>query len=524
MTDSQSAHPRPRFATPFSRRQVVGGLVGAPLVSIGTSGLWPLAANQVEGGSSIIVGQTAEDTSLDPARAGSGTGLNVLLNIYDVLMMVDEEGVLQPALAASAEAVADTTWEVVLRDDVTFHNGDKLTADAVKWSVDRVINDDQSPWVPYIRALQSVEVVDDLTLRLHTDGPAPTLMMGLQVVLIQNPKYFEELGQEAYGQQPMGTGPFQFVEWTAGDRIVLEAFDGHWRGRPTVDRVEFRTIPDQSSLVSALRAGEVDLITSMSPDAAEKESGSDDLKVLTVPSNRSMLVALDTRIEPFNKREVRQALNYATNVDEIIEFILLGYGVPIPTLLSPVHWGYNDTIEPYPHDPERAKELLAEAGYPDGLQFTMFAPSGRYVRDRDVAQALVAQWANAGIQVDLQIMEWNPFLARWGEKDLSPAFMIGYGTAIFDSGAGFSAFANTGAVGSLYENPEVDQLTEKGLTTLDPEARKEIYQEVNQILFDDASHVFLYQQIDIYGAQARVEWTPRPDERVWLFPAEVTGD
>lgn len=495
-------------------------LLGAFASLLVLSGCVAGDGGDAEASTIVTVAQGGEGATLDNALIAGGNEYSIVTSIYDLLMMVDRDGTLQLALATSAEQVSDTVWRLELREGVTFHDGDAFDAEDVKWTLDRAMDPESgSGQVTYITSIEEVTVVDPLVVEITTAYPDPTLMMSLQMLPIGSRDYFEEVGAEEYGSNPIGTGPFAFTSWTPGDRVELVAYDDHWRGRPEIDGVVFRTIPDAASITSALRAGEVDLITNVSPDLASTLE-SDAIKILTQDSNRSIMVTLETETAPFDDPRVRRALQLATDVESIVDNVLVGYAKLIPTLLAPIYLGYDDELEPYAYEPEEARELLAEAGYPEGVSFTMYAPSGRYLKDSDVAQALVAQWKEAGFTVDLQVMEWANFVPRYLENSLG-TYLIGYGTPIFDSGRGLNAYLSCDSAGSSFCDPAFDEQLAEAMSIGDDDERAARYRELNKTIYDLSTHVFMYQQVDVYGASSRLDWSPRPDERVWLFDARV---
>ena len=492
----------------------------ATLLMVVIFGIFGMAVGQT----TITVAQQADEATLEPNMIVSGTGFNMTVNMFDTLYARDDEGNLVPSLAVSAEAVDDTTWELKLREGVVFHNGEVFDANDVKATLDRITDPEANyPRGNYVGSVTDVQVVGPYTVRIITGEPDPTLMEKLLFVPIEPDQYYEEKGREYVAQNPVGTGPFKFVEWRKGEQVVLEAFEDHWRGRPQIDRVVFRVIPETASIMAALQTGEVDIITNVPPDQAEFLESQNGIDVRSAESSRTIAIALPTEKAPYDNKLVRQALNYGVNVDEIVEFLFEGYARPVPTFLAPMYHGYNADLEPYPHDPERARELLAEAGYPDGFTGVLYTPTGRYPKDREVAEVIANQLQQIGVNLEVTPLEWGNMMTMYRESTLNEPFLLGYGTPIWDSGAAFFSRMHSDSYSSYYNNPEVDALIEEGTATVDAEKRGDIYERINAIIHDDPSHIFMYQQIDLYGVRDQVNWEPRSDERIWLFETTV-GD
>lgn len=477
----------------------------------------------------IVIAQGTDPQTLDPHLTTVQQALNISGAICEPLAYLNyKTGEIEPLLAESWKAITDTTWQVKLREGVKFTNGEELTADAVKFSLERIANPEfKSPATIYTRPIKSVDVVDRYTVNITTKDPLGVMPLYMTRVYIVPPKYIQEKGDENFSKAPVGTGPFKLVEWQKDEKVVLEANPDYWGGKPTLARVTFRAIPETSTRMAALKAGEADIVTQVSTDEAESLSKDENIKILPVPGLRVMFVQFNlTQDNALKDRRVRQALNYAVDKDAIVNDILRGYarkceGQP----LTKEYFGFNEEIKAYPYDPEKAKSLLAEAGYgPDNpLALTLYAPQGRYNQDKEVAQVIAGQLQAAGVKVDLQVLDWGLFLNRLVAKDFNPMAFWGAATEP-DADLWLSGMVYSGAAYSMYSNPAVDELILKGSKTVDQAERAKIYGEVMRILHDDAPYIYLYQQVDIYGVNKRVEgWSPRPDEQIDLKGITVKG-
>jgi peptide/nickel transport system substrate-binding protein len=312
----------------------------------------------------------------------------------------------------------------------------------------------------------------------------------------------------------VGTGPFRFVELVKDDRLVVEAFDRHWRGSPKIRRIVFKPIPEPFTRAAALRNNEVDLVTTLPPNLARELAPVAGIRVHSVPSTWIIYLGLNAFKKPLSDVRVRQALNYATDVNGIIKNVLDGNGRRLEGPFTPQMFGYDATVKGYAHDPARAKRLLAEAGYPDGIEVTLEAPAGRYQGDKEIAEALGGQWAKAGFKPRVQVAEWGAYFKRYLGKQFQDAYLLGLGGPMQDGDELYNLVSSKGR-GLYYKNERVDQLFDLGRSTMDPARRRTIYGDLARAMVEDATWVFLMQQVDIYATRDRLVWTPRADQ--WML-------
>ncbi|MEX2500797.1 MAG: ABC transporter substrate-binding protein [Trueperaceae bacterium] len=495
-------------STPILR--TLAGLTAALILSL-TGLAW---SQPIE---SVIIAQGTDVASLDPQRQNDAFSTSVLSNVFDTLIYRDADLDLVPGLATEWRTVNDTTWELELRQDVTFHDGSSFGADDVVFSLLRPKDDELgSPLASRFAVIDDVEATGPYTVRVHTVDPYPLLPARLSEWFIVSQAYVEGHDAQTVSAEPVGTGAYRFVEWVKDDRLVLEANPDHWRGTPDVQQVTFRPIPELSTRVAALQSGDVDLITNVPAIRTDAVENDPDLNLRSVPSTYIQYVALDgTKNEALDDPRVRRAIQYATNVSDIIEFLFDGNALKIAVPLAHGTFGVNEEIEPYPYDPERARELLAEAGYEDGIEFELDAPTGRYAQDQEVAEALVGQWSEVGIDVDLNINEWSVQLTKYRAGDqLADAHYMGWGTSTFDADdILWGGFANQPTKNN-WHHPRVTDLVSEARTTLDPDRRQELYAEAQEIIVDQLPWLILFQQVDLYGVRSDLDWTPRPDQKI----------
>ena len=457
----------------------------------------------------------------------------MLLNVYDTLLFRDRDLKLVPWLAESWRMVNPTTWEFKLRTGVRFHNGEEFDADAVKWSLDRLrnpsLNNVQSV---FFRLVTAVEVVDPLTVRFVTRRPFPTLPNQLALRgAIMAPKHFRGKDDAFVNRYPMGTGAYKVVRWSRDDRTVLEANDQWWGGAPTIKMLIFRSIPDDSVREAALRAGEIDLAVNMPPHLLPGIQKDPRLYVSTSRSARTIFIPMYTHhfdanhrpvgpIEgPTADRRVRQAIISAVNPDEIIRTVLDGQAIRTASILTPAHLGFDSALKPAEHSLARAKVLLAEAGYPNGIELALNSPQGRYLKDKEVAEAVAGQLTRVGIRTSVRTFEWGTYGKLVFNHKAGPMFLIGWSNATWDADASMFPIFRSGNPFANYYSQEFDRLIDEAQVTADSTQRRALYARAQRLVLDDSAVIPLYQQVDLYGVNRRLRFQALPSEQlvgVWM--------
>lgn len=465
----------------------------------------------------IVIAQGGDPSTMDPHMHAENFTFAVVHNVFDHLVRrFVKNGQLthEPGLATSWTTVNPTTWEFKLRPGVKFHNGEEFNAEAVKFSIERVLNPDQKArWRWAFADIERVDVVDALTVRIVTKAPFPTLVTNLAFCMpIVPPKYVREKGDTHVATNPVGTGPFKFVRWRKDDAMVLEANESYWRGSPKIKTLIFRPIPDESTRVAALMAGEIDIARGVPPSLVKQIADNPRTRVARVPSALNIHVILDTLKDgPLRDKRVRQAINYGVDKEGIIKSILEGNGGAVGGPLTPVMFGFAPEVRPYPYDPERAKKLLAEAGYPQGISLTLNSPNGRYLKDKEVNEAIGGQLAKIGVRTQVMTHEWGTYVSKWPEG-LVPMYMIGW-AGTWDADGIMFPLLRTGQRFSRWSNPDFDAIIDKARRTLDQGERVKLYRQATQLAHDEAPWLFLFHGMDIYGvSRAVADWEPTSDE------------
>jgi peptide/nickel transport system substrate-binding protein len=479
----------------------------------------------------LTVALSTSPNSLDLATAAERQASNASWQLYDSLIWLDEEGEKQPALAESWEVSEDgTEYTFKLRQGVTFHNGEPFNADSVVFSWERA-SQPTMPWSDRWTVAKTVEKVDDYTVKMTTEGPSPlllTLIAGNWAMV--PPKYLEEVGEEGFAEKPVGTGPFRLVEWKQGDRIVMEANPDYWEeGLPKLQNLIFRPIPESSTRVAAIQTGDVDIATRLSAEEAQTLMGEQNIMLIRYPIDRVFYIAFNNlttgKGQPTEDSKVRQAMNHAIDIQTIIDSLFEGYARPATSLISSNNLGYDESLQPFEYNPEKARELLAEAGYPDGFTVDFACPAGAYTNFEQVCEAIQGYLAEVGIQTNLEIMESGQYWDLESKKELPPLFG--------DSWAELSGEALPrlkGALGgmeasySAWSSPEIDALLKEIGTTLDDEARADLYTELHHLMAEDPPFIYLYEPVTFEAINPRVQnYKPRGSEEyflkeVWVLP------
>src|SRR5213594_2827418 len=492
--------------------------------------LVPLGAAAAPAGK-VVIAQGVDPTTLDMMNQSETPASNLGRHIFDTLYERDQSLKVVPALATEMpKLVGPTTWEVKLRKGVKFHNGEDFNAESVKFSLERVANPANklrgtSPFAP----LDKVEIVDPYTVRVHTKKPWPIFVnaMGFRHASMYPPKEYAGKDTAAISKNPIGTGPYKFVKWSKDEEIVMEAFPGYWRGAARIKTVVFKPIPDDPVRAAALQNGEIDVAVNIPPHLASIIEKHPKIFLSTAPSIRTIQLMIYTHqmdanhkpTGPYNgptaDKRVRQAIAYAVDADEIIKGVMDGKAIRVTTMLTSMHFGYDPSLKPIKQDLARTKKLLTEAGLPNGVDIVLNGPQGRYVRDKEVAEAAAGQLTKAGIRTTLRTFEFVNYLnSMVYVHKAGPVWLIGWGQGMMDAEGIYVPLFRSGSLLCNYHNADIDGLIDLAQTQMDSKKRLESYHKINALWVEDAAAVPLYQQLDLYGASRRLAWKARSDELI----------
>jgi peptide/nickel transport system substrate-binding protein len=447
--------------------------------------------------------------------------------LFDGLVWPKEKGELEPRLAESWKLLDDqVTWEFKLRDDVTFDNGEKFTADVVKYTIDTTL-ENKLRWFGRIATIKEVKVIDDTTVQIVTHAPDP-LLPGRMMLFMLSPKGVEEAGSlDDYGKNPATTGPYTIAEFEPQQRLLMKYRPDSWRnGLIGADNkpleVEWIVLPDPAARIAALRAGDIDVAMDVPYDeVAALES--DGFKSTSNVEASPVVIFLDTFCEdcPFSNKLVRQAVNYAVDKEAMVQDLYLGYPAQEPgQLVGEDGVGYNVDIQAYPYDPDKARQLLSEAGYPDGFETTLEVVSQNTLAGETTGEAVAAYLADVGIQANIVPMEPNVWIGKWygGGRDEMFMGMTNY-LPLYDADFSYSWFwsGNQPAEARFMSNPEFDKLFEAQRSEMDPAKRAEILDQLAQIMHDEAPVIFLFRQARVHVMDPKVQGLEvRPDQMIYV--------
>jgi peptide/nickel transport system substrate-binding protein len=463
-----------------------------------------------------------EPPLLDPTLVYDVDAWSVTHSIFDSLVAYDADGKLVPQLAESWSQLDPLTLEFTLRPNVTFHNGEPFDARSVAFSIAHMQSPETASQVAQnFAAIERVEEVEPLTVRLILSEPAPYLLAQIALYLGMLPPEYASDPANDITSAPIGTGPYRFVSWERGQRLTVERNPDYSLtalGTPMAEQVTFRFIADDSTRVSELRAGTADIIRNVPQDQESILTGEDG-SVVSALTSQIVMARLANDVEPLTDARVRQALNYAVDVDAIIEALLGGHGERIATVLVPTSIGYDPDLDPFPYDPDRARELLTEAGYGDGFSLTLDVTADA---GTEVPEAIAGMLAEVGIQVTIQRIELARFNESWADPSSGQLRMFSW-SPMFDPYSLLGLVFGSDGYLSRFSSPEADALiTQAGVET-DPEARAELYRQLGQRLHADPAVIYLWAPEALYGVSADASrWTPRPDQLI--LPLSVTTE
>ena len=419
-------------------------------------------------------------------------------NMYNNLVCFNSAMELQPELAEEWSISDDgMTWTFKLRQDVRFHDGTPFNAEAVKKTFERVLDEaNGSPRRSVLVAISDIEAVDDYTVAITTDVQTGALLQQLAhpVAAIISPEALETYGDD-YSQHPVGTGPYKFVEWKVGEELVLERNTDYFGGAPSVEKLLFRVVPEDATRALLLQSNQADVAMRLPVTEIERLKQQPDITISESDTVMTMYIALNNGKGALQDVRVRQALNYAVDKDVIVDDILDGMAAVADSPISLDTWGHADTMT-YPLDVEKAKALLAEAGYPDGIDLELWTPVGRYLMDVQVSENLQAQWAKAGINVNIRQWEFQALMEeiKKGEFEM---ILLGWSPSTGDADQGlYPVFHSSqfppNSNRAFYDNKEVDALMEQAKKEIDSDKRAELYKQAQEIIMDEAAWTFLY--------------------------------
>lgn len=472
----------------------------------------------------ITIGMGADAVNLDPHTTNDQPSSRVRRQIFETLIVQGEDLNLYPGLATSWEQLDELTYEFTLRQGVTFHNGETFNANDVKYTYERLLDPATAADGAFLlETIANVEVIDDYKVRITTSEPFGPLLSHLAhpVAAIQNQKAIEAAGEDYGLTSAVGTGPFVFVDWVSQSHLTLERYDNYWGESAKSERLVFRAIPEGTVRAIELETGGVDIAYDLEPIDRMRLEFDPNINLSRDASLSTSYIGFNVNKPPFDNKLVRQAINYAVDVEVLVDVIYEGQATQAFGPVSAMAFGYNPELTGYEYDPAKARELLAQAGYANGFKTSIWTNDNPL--RMQIAEVVQQNLAEVGIDADVEIVEWGAYLENTG-AGLHDMFILGWVTVTADADYGLYALFHSSQFGSagnrtFYGNDRVDELLDLARATSDPDTRLGAYYEIQDIIVDEAPWVFLFFPEDVHGARSNVQgFTPHPAGHHYLAP------
>ncbi|MBI1777659.1 MAG: ABC transporter substrate-binding protein [Proteobacteria bacterium] len=493
----------------------------------------------------ITLGQGAAVTSIDPHFHNLATNIKLSIHMFDRLVDQDERMRPIPGLATEWKTIDDTTWEFKLRPGVKFHDGSDLSAEDVAATIRRVnwVPNSPSPFTIYTRQIKEIIVVDPQTIRFKTSTPYPLMPVDLASIYIVSRK-FEQAPTSAFndGSAMIGSGPFKYASYAQGDRIVVQRNDAYWGAKPHWQKATIKIITNNAARVAALLAGDVQAIDDVPPADYVALKANANVSLVRALANSVLFIHMDSfrdktpfvtdkagqplAANPFKDRRVRMAISKAINRQALVERVMDGTATPAGGLLAEGFFGVSPKLKPDAYDPDGARKLLAEAGYPNGFAITIHGPNDRYPNDDKVLQALAPMLTRIGIDTKVVAQPWTIFIGQASAPTYAYSLLL-IGNSATTGEASFPLRAQVATVSSekgmgasnraRYSNPKVDEVLDRALATVDDKKREALLQETAEIAMADQALVPLFYQDNTYALRKGLAYTGRADGYMAAF-------
>ena len=455
--------------------------------------------------------------SLNPYAVTTSPIQAVWGSVMETLIDVDYDKRQYRGVLAESWQINTNKLHFKLRKGIRFHDGTPFSAKDVIASFKRILTDKQSLQAPNLQNIKEMDAPDELSIVLTLKQADANVLEDLNNRVIMKQAVAEKMGEA--DNPPIGTGPFRFVSWERSGQFVIRRNEKYWRQPPKIEEIIYKTIQEDAARIAALESGQADLISNIPPHEVARLKAHSRIRVQQVQGLRPIFLVLSPAYKPLDNLKVRRAITHAIDRDRIIKHVLEGNAYPLSGLLSPQVFGYEPNAKAYPYDLEKAKQLLAEAGFGNGFEIDYYSPTGRYPKDREVAQVIVEQLSKAGIKANLKTPEWSIFNTDY-KNGKYPMYLTGRGSLI-DADALFHQYFRTGATKRVlgYSNPKLDEIIDTEQQTFDVKKREKLLWDAHRIILEDAPAVPLWNSMDIYAHRADLVWTPPPDEKVHLKQA-----
>lgn len=510
--------------------RLVAALSATALVLVGCGGDSSAPAPAPSGGSAVEtpapdsgpqrlrVAMTADLLTLFPINE-TVVGTDVFGHIFDPMLVIGGDGSLEPRLADSWSTEDSLVWDFELNPNAKWHDGTPVTADDVAYTFNLVATDSTLATHGFVRMLDFAEAVSATSVRFTLKTPTAVFDRWASLINIIQEGSAERLTTEEFTRNPIGSGPYRFVSLQGSERLLLAANDDYHRGRPAIDEIEFISVPSASARLAGLRTGELDVISGVPASEVEGLRAESGVSVVAAPNNRNQYLGLNPNNAPLNNLLVRQAINLAIDREALTSQALEGFGNPVGQPAAPVTFGYSSDprFAPAPYDPDRARALLAEAGY-DGTPVNLVFPTSDLPFASTTAEVAAAYLTAVGIPVRLEPVEWGTLIQRWRANDFPSIHLFGYGPSILDSNLIINSLYQTGSRGYFFTE-ELDALAIAQAAEADATKRLSLIEQIWATDQDEMLNVWMFNEFDTYASSDRVEWEPRPTRRMYFWNA-----
>ncbi len=476
----------------------------------------------------IVCAMSSDIATLDTQHHNSRVSYIAGWHLYDNLVYRDQKTLkIGPHLAESWKLIDDKTWEFKLRKGIKFDNGEPFNAASVKFTIERG-QDPKCQQRAYVSWIREVKILDDYTVRFLCDAPYPVALERLSNFTMLPAKWLKEKGTEYFTTHANGTGPYRLKEWKRGVHVILEAKENYWKGAPAIQTIVFRPIKEISTQLSELMTGGIDIVRDIPPDQIPLVEGSGIARMSKAPTLRQVFLIFDVDARagksPVQNLKVRQAISHAIDIDMLIKTVMGGIATRTAAVLNPQHFGYDKSLEnPYPYNPEKARQLLKEANFPFDRPLRLVTTTGSIQDPRALIEAVAGYLNKVGIKTNVNVYSdlgmWDR-VAREGKLGDLAIFSWG-GGGVYDADAVYYSFFRKDQPRCYGSSPQMDKWLDDARSTLNTELRKKLYYNVGKYINDQALAVPFWSQYVILGINKRVIYEAPPDEFLRTFEAKL---
>ncbi len=502
----------------LTRRELLKGMAG-----LGAAGALPHVLSESAGAQTkpkreLVVAQGGDVSKFDPHLSTSVNDIVVSFNIYDTLISRHRDQKLYPSIATAWKNLAPTQWQFKLRKDVKFHNGDPLTAEDVRFSIERTYDPKAKTLVATVfTSVERIETPDPHTLLFTTKAPDPLLparlaFYGGQIIPA---KYFQRVGPEEFNAKPVGSGPVRFVQWVKDDRLTLEAFRDYWGGKIAVDRVIFKPIPEVAARIASLLREETDIITKVPPDHVAEVNQSGTARVEGVLYAGLYVLGVNSKRPPLDNPKVKQALSLAIDRGAIVKDLWLGQGIVPNGPIAKGDFAYDEKLPPFQYNPALAKQRLKEAGYRNE-KVVLESTVGYVANDKQMSEAIVTMWGDAGINAKMEIIEYSVRAQKNRERSFKGLWWSDPTSVLGDPDGMMWRLLGPGGIMDYWRDPRFDELGKETHFSVDQPKRLQAYQEMTKIFLEHLPWIPIIQPVESYGVAKWVDWKPYGNQQFEL--------